>query len=149
MSNRSFFKAIGFFVILAIFITTSFAYAKPRSAQNTIYINLVYPQKSNTLKREPLKIEKPPILKGEVFINILGISTEQLNNPNLYVEYFLNNDLVYSTQNKKLSRQNPFSFTLDTTKYADGMHTLVVNLWDKDGPAAIGIRKIIIQNLAK
>lgn len=139
------FKISCTFFILNIFIFVNFLEA----VQNTtVSIPLIYPQNSNAPKREPKKQEKPVVLKGEALINIIGISSEQLKSPGLYVEYFLDDDLVYSTQDNKQdkTKENSLSFILDTTKYVDGNHKLVVNLWDLNGPSAIGIIEIIIQN---
>jgi len=113
--------------------------------QDSLEIRLIYPQKSNAPKRELKRIEKPVIVKGRVPLNVAGIkSSGPKKKDNLYIEYFLDNELVYSSQNK-----GPLQFILDTRLYADGRHTLVVNLWDKDGPSAIGIKEIIIQNQVK
>lgn len=113
------------------------------SSQNSVQITISYPQESNTPKRQTKRIDEPVVVKDEVFIDIVGIKLEQLNHPELYAEYFLDNNLIYSTEDKK---QSPLGFILDTRLYENGRHTLIVNLWDKDGPSAIGIREIIIQN---
>lgn len=142
------FKIICIFFILNIFI---FINSLGAAQNTTVSIPLIYPQNSNAPKRELKKQEKPVVLKGEVLINITGISSEQLKSPDLYVEYFLDDDLVYSTQDKNQdkTKENLLSFILDTTKYADGNHKLVINLWDLNEPSAIGIREIIIQNEAQ
>lgn len=145
------FRIINSFLILCIFILivdVIGVYSSERPSKNTVQIPLIYPQESNSPKREAKKIEKAPVLNGEVFIDVVGIKPEQLKTLNLYVEYFLDNELIYSTENKQRRTPRPKSlrFILDTCVYPEGEHTLVVNLWNKDGPSAIGIRKIIIQN---
>ena len=126
-----------------------YVYAKENASQNRITVYLLYPQKSNAPKRAPQRIEKPAVLKGDVPVDIAGIEAKQLKSQGVYVEYFLDNDLVYSTEGKdgkKAKIRRSHGFVLDTTRYPDGAHTLVVNLWDKNGPSAIGMRKITIKN---
>lgn len=137
-------KKVIIFVFLTVFIAAGLLY----SAQESVQISLVYPQQFNKPKRQAGKTEKPPALKGKVFIDVIGINPEQAKSPNSYVEYFLDDELIYSTQNRKESLPDAGSlgFILNTRLYPDGEHKIVVNLWDKDGPSAIGIRKIIIQN---
>lgn len=137
---------------MPIFAIVSADSKDEQSYSDKIYISLVYPQKSNAPKRESKKIEKPLLVKNEVSISVTDIKPEQLKHPELYVEYFLDGDLIFSTQEDKKEDKSKkrslgsLGFILDTTSYPDGTHTLVANLWDKDGPSAIGIREIIIQN---
>ncbi len=147
MKNKT-FKIICLPFLLSAFILVN----SLEAAQNTtVSVSLIYPQNTNAPKRQLQKKEKPAVLKGDVLISVAGISTEQLKSPDLYVEYFLDDDLIYSTQDKgqDKTKKVSLSFTLDATKYADGDHKLVVNLWDANGPSAIGIREIIIQNEAQ
>lgn len=137
--GKKIFTFIGRFFIIILFIYTNCLVAE---ADAVINIPLVYPQNSNAPKREPIKNEQHA-LKNEVLVDVTGINPAQLKNPNMYIEYFLDYELIYSTQNKK---QGNLGFRLDTTKYTDGPHTLTVNLWDRDGSSAIGITNIIIQN---
>lgn len=141
-------KIFGLFVVLGLFLLSYFSDA---FAKNLLQISVVYPQKSNFPKREVKKTEKPMVLQGEIAINAVGIKPEQIKHTDVYVEYFLDGQLLYSSENKEADKTTkaPAEFILDTTAYPDGEHTLVVNFWDKDGPSAIGIRKIIIQNVKK
>lgn len=139
------FKIINILSVLSIFILIN----SLEAAQNTtVSISLIYPQASNAPKREPKKKEKPVVLKDEVLIDVAGISPQQLKSPDLYVEYFLDDNLIFSTQDKAQdkTKKTSLSFTLDTTKYQDGTHKIVVNLWNTSGPSAIGMRDIVIQN---
>lgn len=135
-------------MILGFATTVTVGIFTPTFAKDTLQISLVYPQESNAPKRERKEIDKPVVLKGEVLVNIVGVRPKQLKKPSIYVEYFLDNELIYSTENKEgnKSKSKSLGFTLDTQLYSEGEHTLVVNLWNKDGPSAIGMRKIIIQN---
>lgn len=130
--------------ILVSFLLFAFTHSPAGAEQNLLQIYLLYPQKSNAPKREPRRVEKPAVVRGKVCLDVAGINQQQLNKPQAYVEYFLDEALIYSSQ-KEESRQ----FILDTCLYADGRHTIVANLWDKDGPSAIGIREILIQNQDK
>lgn len=137
-------KIAALFLILGIFIFVN----GPVLAKEVIQVVLVYPQKSNAPKRETKKADKPAIVRGEVSIDVAGVTPAQLKNPDIYVEYFLDEKLIYSNENKTKDKTKPvsFGFILDSRLYPDGKHNLVVNFWDKGGPSAIGIRKIIIQN---
>lgn len=141
------YKIIALILALSIFIFANGSLL----ANESIQIALIYPQKSNAPKREIKKINKPAVVRGEISIGIAGITPAQLKNPDIYVEYFLDGELIYSNENKAKNKTKPvsFGFVLDSRLYPDGEHNLVVNFWDKDGPSAIGIRKIIIQNLVK
>lgn len=141
-------KIINRIFILGFAVSAAAGIFTPALAKEALLIPLAYPQKSNAPKREAKRIEKPVLLNDKVFVNIAEIKPGQSKNPDLYVEYFLDSELIYSTQGKKESnpKKRPLGFTLDTQLYSDGRHILVVNLWDKDGPSAIGIKEIIIQN---
>lgn len=125
------------FVMSAMSIPVNYAAA---DSAKTLRIHLMYPQNTNTPKRQAVKIEKPAVLKGEVGINIDGAAAEQLNDPASYVEYYLDNELIYT------GKMGAVEFVLDTGRYTNGEHTIVANLWDSRQPSAIGIRKIIIKN---
>lgn len=144
--KKQIFKIAGMLIMfLSIFICMN----SLEAAQNTaVSISVIYPQNTNAPKRTLNKKEKPAVLKGDVIINVTGINSEQLKSPDLYVEYFLDDELIYSTQDEKQDKikKTSLGFILDTTKYENGNHRLVVNLWDAKGPSAIGIREIIIQN---
>lgn len=144
--KKQIFKMTGMLIMfLSIFICMN----SLEAAQNTaVSILVIYPQNTNAPKRTLNKKEKPAVLKGDVIINVTGINSEQLKSPDLYVEYFLDDELIYSTQDEKQDKikKTSLGFILDTTKYENGNHRMVVNLWDAKGPSAIGIREITIQN---
>jgi len=106
-----------------------------------VSIPLSYPQKSNAPKQQVQKTGKTPVISGKVQICVSGISAAQAKSDTPYVEYFLDDQPVYDSRNKKL-----LCFVLDTAAYPDGEHALTANLWDKNGPSAIGIKKIIVLN---
>jgi len=119
--------------------------ASPALAMETVKITVVYPQASNAPKRAVKRTEKAAVLRGKVLVSVSGVGQKELKDPNLFVQYFLDNKLVYSTQEQK-GGKGPLGFTLDTSLYNDGQHTLTANVWDKEGPSIIGMRKIIIKN---
>lgn len=121
--------------VLCLFVNLSYS-------EEPLLITLLYPQAANAPKKEAKKKEKPALVSGDVPINITGINPAQLNNADVFAEYYLDNTLVYSTENNEA-----FTFVLDSKLYSNGEHSLTVNLWDKTGTSAIGIREIIIQNL--
>lgn len=148
--KTSILKITRLFLILSILIINpAFVYSNEKFSNRTIQIPLAYPQKSNAPKTKIKRTEKPARLKGKVIIEVADIIPSQLKNLHFYVEYFLDNQLIYSTQKQQGKKAKSLRFILDTRLYPNGEHTLVVNLWDKDGPSAIGIRKIIIQNELK
>jgi len=127
-------KILTLVFVLSLFVNLAFS-------QEPLLITLLYPQTANAPKKEVKKKEKPVLVKGDISIDITGIRPGQLNNTDVFAEYYLDNTLVYSSENNK-----PFTFILDSKLYPDGEHTLTVNLWDKEGASAIGIREIIIHN---
>ncbi len=134
--------------LLFLILSFIFAYSVAAANEDSLAVSLVYPQPSNAAKRQAKKSEPPIVIKGKILINIVGINPEQLKHPDLYAEYFLDNNLIYSSKNTQ-SKHNLLTFTFDTGSYPDGKHALIVNLWDTGGPSAIGMRDIIIQNAAK
>jgi len=64
------------------------------------------------------------------------------------VEYFLNDQMIYSGNGTVLDSSSGFSFQylFDTSVFSNGEYKLIVNLWDKKSPMAIGIKKIVIKN---
>lgn len=122
----------------------AFTHSSAISQEDSLQIYLAYPQKSNAPKREVRRIEKPAVVQDKVCLGVAGIKPEQLNKSDAYVEYFLDDSLIYSSQ-----KEQSLQFILDTHLYPDGKHTIFANFWDKDGPSAIGIREIIIQNQDK
>lgn len=133
-------------IILGVF---TLAYSAIAWAGGSLEVNLVYPQQSNAVKREAKKIDKPAVLEGQVAVNVAGLDPEQLKHAGAYAEYFMDDRLIYSSVTKKpdASGRILLGCTLYTAEYPDGEHTLLVNFWDKEGPSAIGARKIIIQNV--
>ncbi len=134
-------------IIVGLFLSI-FIYSIEVLAQDIIQVSLVYPQQSNAPKREASRIEKPATIKDSILIEITNVKPQQLNNADVYIEYYLDDQLIYTTENmgQDKTKTGSFSFTLDTMLYPDGTHTLVINLWDKNGPSAIGIKQIIIKN---
>lgn len=110
-------------------------------AQEQLLVTLIYPQAANSPKKEAKRKDKPVLISGNISIGITEVDPKQLNNADVFVEYYLDDTKVYSTENNK-----PGTFVLNSTLYSNGRHILTVNLWDKAGASAIGIREIIIQN---
>lgn len=135
-------KFIAFFIFSAILLYATAAVF----GADSIYIALIYPQAPNAPKRESLKKEPPLLLAQKTRIDVSGINPEQLSHPDLYLEYFLDDQLIYST---KEAKTKVLGFIFDPCLYPEGAHTLIVNLWDKDGPSAIGIREIMLKNQAE
>ena len=115
-------------------------YSAQEGAGNTVLIPLAYPQKSNAPKQQH-KAVKAEIVSGKMAVSVSGMLASQSNSPALYVEYFLDDQAVYSSKESKA-----LLFELDTAGFADGEHTLTANLWDENGPSAIGMKKISIRN---
>lgn len=127
-------KILALVFVLSLFVNLAFS-------QEQLLITLLYPQTTNAPKKEVKKKEKPVPVSGKVSIDVTGINPAQLNNTGVFAEYYLDSALVYSSENNK-----PFGFVLDSALYPNGQHSLTVNLWDKEGTSAIGIREIIIKN---
>ena len=95
--------------------------------------------------------QKPTVKSQEVSGNlIIDISPYPAvaEKDRYLVEYFLGDQLIFSTTGFNESNPNKLSFgyILDTAKYENGEYNLIVNFWDEKGPSAIGINKIIINN---
>lgn len=119
------------------------------SISRAVSVSLTYPQMSNAPKRDSKVIDKVAVVRGDTVVVASGIKPRQLNSGTCYLEFYLDSDLVYSTEAGTSTGNSTAvldKFILDTTLYTDGDHTLVVNLWDKNGPSAIGVRRIYIQN---
>ncbi len=90
---------------------------------------------------------EPENVSGLVSIDISPIPSK-IEKDRYLVEYFLDEQLIYQTTgfNEQKPAQVSFTYTLDTTRYENGPHKLIINFWDKSGPSAIGIREININN---
>lgn len=124
-------------LILMVFVVSS-AFA------DSVSIDLIYPQKFNAPKRQAKKIEEPAVLSKETLVKASGLKPEQVRKKGVYIEYFLDDQLIFSTRDSK--QIGSYGFILNTPAYPDGKHTLIANIWDETGPSAIGIRQIIIAN---
>ncbi|MBI4707279.1 MAG: hypothetical protein HY761_05080 [Candidatus Omnitrophica bacterium] len=139
------------FIIVVIFvclISLGGVFGEDALVGKDVLITVVYPQKPNAPKRQEKKVDSIIAVNGRVNIGVTGISADQLKSPDLYLEYFLDDNLVYATKknSKGNNTERELGFIFDTVLYSEGEHNLMVNLWDKFGSSAIGMRKIIIQN---
>lgn len=144
------------FSLIAVFvvnINASFGLDEPAGK---IKIELISP---NTPQAKLPKVRvdtKPIVVSGVVPVEInKTTSMDDILSQRYLVEYFMDGDLVYKTYgavtggygiSMSAYGSSEFSWLLDTTKYRNGKHKLVVNFWDAEGPSAIGIAYIIIEN---
>ena len=137
-------KSIWVLVFISLFSLSVLAEDVP---QNQLTIKLLFPKKSTSLMTAPRPELKPQEVCGLVVIDITPVPSK-IEEDRYLVEYFLDEQLIYQTTgfNEENPTQVSFSYTLDTTKYENGLHKLIVNFWDKSGPSAIGIREVIIDN---
>lgn len=115
---------------------------------NSLAIDLIHPQKSNSPQRVLDVSTEAVIVSGTVPVKIPKSPDLKDAEENRYlVEYFIDDVLVYET-NGIVGGMNATSFNwlLDTTKYKNGKHKIIVNYWDNKGPSAIGIKYFIIEN---
>ncbi len=97
--------------ILAILILGAvFLFCRPAFCADVVSIALIYPQASNAPKREAQKKEPPLVVKDKIPIDVTGISREQLNHPELYVEYFLDDKLIYTSEERKGKGKNLYIY---------------------------------------
>lgn len=144
-------------IILILFTVTSFIsmsvyVGAEEGIAGKIKIPLSFPQKYNTRMKSTPVLKKPVKISGKM---LLGISmqpmVDDVESDKYLVEYFLDDELIFSTNGENSGQPDSptFDFVLDSAKYKNGSHKLVVNFWNKDGPSAIGMQKVIIENLSQ
>jgi hypothetical protein len=116
-------------------------------ATDTLTIQLLFPKKSYAKATPPKALLEPKEVSGNLIIDISPYP-DKIEEGRYLVEYFLDDQLLYQTTG--FNEDNPdilsFSYILDTTRFEDGPHKIIINFWDEAGPSAIGIRQIIINN---
>lgn len=134
-------------VLILIFISFFYITIFADESSSHLTINLIFPKKSTSAMTAPRPRVEPEKVSGLVFIDI-NPAPAKIEKDRYLVEYFLDEKLIYQTTG--FDEQNPaqasFAYILDTTKYKNGFHKLIINFWDKPGSSAIGIREIIIYN---
>lgn len=112
-----------------------------------VVVQLKFPEPSNQKAHVPLAIPVPQEVSGNLIVDIASYP-EHIVKGRYSVEYFLDGQLFYTTDGWQEDNQEQLSFkyVLDSSKFTDGQHKLVINFWDKEGPSAIGIREILINN---
>jgi len=116
-------------------------------AAGSMTIQLLFPKKGYAKATPPKALLEPKEVSGNLIIDISPYP-DKIEEGRYLVEYFLDDQLLYQTTG--FSEDNPdvfsFSYILDTTRFENGSHKIIVNFWDEFGPSAIGIRQIIINN---
>lgn len=130
MKNKQIFFKVIVLICMLCLISNSTVFAED------IVINLLYPKANNKLK-----LHSPVVIKGIVKIEVRGIRDKQKKQASYWLEYYLNDDLVFSTKDDNIKE-----FYLNTVNYPNGSYNLTVNLWDKDSDSAIGIERVQIRN---
>jgi hypothetical protein len=117
------------------------------SAQSVeIKIDLVFPKTETAKVTAPKQRTAPQQISGTVSFDIVPCPVVAEKGRYL-VEYFLDDIKMYETDGYTMdSSTSSFHYLLDTTTIANGRHQLVVNYWDANGPSAIAIKNICIQN---
>lgn len=135
--------------VLLIFAGASYsaAFAEGEKAES-LEIDLIHPQKSNAPQRVLNVSTEAVVVSGMAPVTISKKPNPKDAEMDRYlVEYFIDDMLVYETNGVAEGLANSsFNWVLDTTKYKNGKHKLVVNYWDSKGPSAIGIKDFIIDN---
>jgi len=112
---------------------------------NNLVVQLHFPEKSNKRVAAVMPIVKPQEISGTLVLDIVPYPADYVKG-RYSVEYFLDDQLLYKTDGGSDNGAASFKYSLDTTKFANGAHKLIVNFWDTNGPAAIGINDVIITN---
>lgn len=140
-----------YIIILALLILAgapySTAFAEGEKVES-LKVDLIHPQKSNAPQRVLNISTKPVVVNGMVPVAISKKpNPKDVEMDRYLVEYFIDDKLVYETKGIAEGLANPsFNWVLDTAKYKNGKHKLVVNYWDSKGPSAIGIKEFIVDN---
>lgn len=126
---------------------TTFVAAEDNAAQKSLMVQLIYPATSGAAMKAPGPIPKPQEVSGQVLIDIAPKPLKSERDRYL-VEYYLDDQLIYESTgfDGETESAGAFSYILDTGKYGNGSHKLVVNFWDKQGQSAIGARELVINN---
>lgn len=137
-------------LILGFILLNSYVCAQVQEeARGKINISLKFPQRYNApMKAKPI-IKKPVEISGGIFIGISKRPTKnEVNSERYLVEYFMDDTLIFSTKGEIADNSElpNYDFLLDSAQFKNGPHRLIVNFWDKDGPSAIGMRDIVINN---
>ena len=136
-------------LFLAIFIC-AFIATDGLAIQKNVRVKLLFPKKSGSFTRmkAPEPILKPVMVSGTVIIDVTPRPSRPVKGRYL-VEYFFDDQPVYKTDgyNKNGPKGKAFGFALDTTRYENGRHKVVVNFWDeRTTSSAIGIINLVIAN---
>ena len=112
-----------------------------------ITLELNFPQKSTAKITAPKPLLKPQEVSGSLILDIVPYPAA-IEKERYLVEYFLDGQLIYQTTGFNESSPDKLSFTylLDSAKFENGKHKIIINFWDKKGPSAIGIREVVIKN---
>jgi hypothetical protein len=141
-------RKIILFLLLMVSIS-ALAMAEEKASQGSLVIKLIYPTPSGAAMKAPGQIQKPQEISGRVPIDIQP-KPQKAEKDRYLVEYFLDDQLIYETTG--FDGESPstagFGYILDTTKYENGRHKLVINFWDKEAQSAIGSREVVINNSA-
>ena len=138
---------IVFVVALFLLVISSETIADP--PQQILSIQLIYPRKPGESINRPKVSTRPVTVTGEVTIKLLPEDDRITAEANRYqVKCYLDDTLIHSTEavTQDEEGRNTFIWLWDSTEYPDGKYKIIVNLWDNQGAAAIGIKNILIQN---
>lgn len=127
-------------------ISASFGLDK---AVDKINVKLISPDLPNTKLSKVKADTNPVVISGIVPVEIdKAVKNKDVENQRYLVEYFIDGNLAYTTDgsDEEHPKNNAFTWMLDTTKYKNGKHKLVVNFWDKEGESSIGIVYVVIKN---
>jgi hypothetical protein len=126
--------------------------AEDAAPRQTIVVQLVSSGEANAPRRENPPSSKPIAVNGMVQVQVeRHPTTRDLETERYSVEFYVDDQLQFQTKGEKepTTGQPCFVWTMDSAKFPNGEHKLVINLWDKEGPAAIGIKRLVISNGGK
>ena len=112
---------------------------------DNLVVELKFPQASNQRVLPPKPIVPAIEISSSIDLDISPYPAV-IEKGRYLVEYFLDDVLIYSSDGFIENAPLSFKCTLDTTKFIDGEHKIIVNYWDKQAPGAIGIRNVVIKN---
>lgn len=147
-------KLIRSLTILCILSNLAYAQEQERpelTSPGTLTVNIFFPKIGKSQKSRPA-ISTEPVAVGErvnICLQIYPASGKHISTDGYKAEYYLDNLLIHEQETVFESKKGHISyiFELDTTAYEPGIHTLIVNLWDKHTAVGIGIKKISVQPL--
>lgn len=146
---------ISIITILSLTIFTNLVYAEePPEGTNSTYIgtvtvDILFPQVGKSRKSRPYISTEPVEVMGIVSIclQIHPASGKHIGEEGYKADYYLDDILIDEQETVVEDKDGKITHILElnTAEYEPGLHTLIINLWDKHTAVGIGIKKLNVK----